>query len=172
MTEGTGVLDQHSSTGNPADERIFLVVVDQSDEMELALHFACRCARRAGGRVALLYVVETEEFSHWMAVDDLISGEARAEGEKIVEEASAKALEQTGRIPVLYFREGNSRDELLKLLVAEDEQISILVLAASFASGGPGPLISALAGKFLGKFNVPITIVPGNITLEQIDAIT
>ncbi len=37
---------------------------------------------------------------------------------------------------------------------------------------GPGPLVSALANQLSGAFRIPITIVPGNLTIEQLDALT
>ena len=72
---------------------------------------------------------------------------------------------------MLYVREGTRREELLKLL-DEEPQISILVLGANVGKRGPGPLIEALTGKFLGKLRVPLTIVPGNLTEEEIDSIS
>ena len=59
------------------DDRVFLVVVDDTEEMKVALRFACRRAAHTGGRVALLYVVESSEFQHWMSVGDLMREEAR-----------------------------------------------------------------------------------------------
>ena len=44
-------------------ERIFLVVVDETEEMKNALHFACRRALHTGGRVALFYALEPPSFS-------------------------------------------------------------------------------------------------------------
>jgi hypothetical protein len=45
------------------------------------------------------------------------------------------------------------------------------VLGASKESTGPGPLVSSLAaGTTAGKFPIPITIVPGDLSLEQIQA--
>ncbi len=38
--------------------------------------------------------------------------------------------------------------------------------------GGPGPLVSALTGKFFPKLTIPLTIVPGTLTDEEIDALT
>ncbi len=37
-----------------SSDRVFLVVVDETEEMKVALRFACRRARHTGGRVALL----------------------------------------------------------------------------------------------------------------------
>ena len=73
-------------------------------------------------------------------------------------------------MPILYVREGDRRDELLKL-IDEEPSISILVLGAATGAKGPGPLVSALTTKFVGKLRVPVTIVPGHLSLESIDTI-
>jgi len=62
--------------------------------------------------------------------------------------------------------------DLFLALIDEEPSISILVLAASAAAEGPGPLITALTGKALTKLRVPITIVPGSLTEQQLDALT
>ena len=54
------------------DHRVFLVVVDETEEMSVALRFAALRARSTGGKVAMLYVVEPSEFQHWMAVGDIM----------------------------------------------------------------------------------------------------
>ena len=154
-----------------SSNRVFLVVVDDTPEMDVALRFACRRARNTGGRVALLYVVEPADFQHWMSVGNLMREEARSEGEQLLQKLAGTVNEQTGALPILYVREGNRRDELLKLL-DEEPSISILVLGANVGKRGPGPLIEALTGKFLGKLHVPLTIVPGNLESDEIDGIT
>ncbi len=153
------------------DNRIFLVVVDDTEEMEVALRFACGRARNTGGRVALLFVVEPTDFQHWMAVGDLMREEARNEGEQLLQRLAARVNELTGTLPILHVREGDRREELLKL-IDEEPSISILVLGASTDKRGPGPLIEALTGKFVGKLRIPVTIVPGNLSNEDIDSIS
>jgi len=74
-------------------------------------------------------------------------------------------------MPVVYIREGRRRDELLAL-IEEEPGISILVLAASTANEGPGPLVSALTDKMINRMRIPVTVVPGNLTDEQVDALT
>jgi nucleotide-binding universal stress UspA family protein len=65
-------------------------------------------------------------------------------------------------------REGVKPEEISKA-IDEDEDIAILVLGAAIDAKGPGPLVSSLAaGKAAGTFPIPITIVPGNLTLEDI----
>ncbi len=160
-------------TPAPADtsDRVFLVVVDETEEMKVALRFACQRARRTGGRVALLYVIEPAEFQHWMAVEDLMREEARSEGEQLLQRLAAQVNELVGTIPVLYVREGEVRDELFKLL-DEEPRISILVLGANTGSRGPGPLVSALTGNMIGKLRIPVTVVPGNLADDEIDSVS
>ncbi len=160
-------------TPAPADtsDRVFLVVVDETEEMKVALRFACQRARRTGGRVALLYVIEPAEFQHWMAVEDLMREEARSEGEQLLQRLAAQVNELVGTIPVLYVREGKVRDELFKLL-DEEPLISILVLGANTGSRGPGPLVSALTGNMIGKLRIPVTVVPGNLADDEIDSVS
>jgi nucleotide-binding universal stress UspA family protein len=151
----------------PETPRVFLVVVDDSQEMQLALFYACLRARRTGGRVALLQVLEPGEFQHWMSVGDLMREEARQEAEMRLQKLAGQVNEILGAYPILYLREGGRREELLAL-IEEDPSISILVLGASTSGGGPGPLVSALTGKFLSNMRIPLTLVPDNLTEEQL----
>jgi nucleotide-binding universal stress UspA family protein len=152
-------------------ERIFLLVVDESEELTVALHYACRRARRTGGRVALLYVIEADEFQEWVAVENLMREERRTVAEQVLQRLAKEVNEVAGAMPVLYVREGTRRDELLKL-IAEEPSISILVLGASSGPEGPGPLVSYLTGKAVSRLRIPVTIVPDTLTDEQLDAIT
>jgi nucleotide-binding universal stress UspA family protein len=151
----------------PAPQRIFLVVVDETEEMRVALQYAALRARHTGGRVALLYVIEPSELQQWMAVESLMLEERREEAEQLLQKLSAEVTDLAGAVPIVYIREGRRRDELMAL-IAEEPGISILVLAAGTGPEGPGPLITALVGKMSGRMRVPITIVPGSLTNEQI----
>ena len=99
-----------------ADERVFLVVVDESPEMRNALRYACRRAKRTGGRVAMLYVMDPPEGQQWGAVVDLMRQEARQQAEDVVAKHADAAATLTGQPPTIHIREGKSRDELLKLV--------------------------------------------------------
>jgi nucleotide-binding universal stress UspA family protein len=150
--------------------RVFLVVADQSPELKVALRFAARRAKATGGRVAMLYVTEPAE-AEWLGVGEIMREERRAEAEHRLQELSTLVQDLSGDIPILYVREGDVREELLKL-VDEEPSISILVLAADTTTSGPGPLVTALTGKFSGKVHIPLTIVPGSLTDGEVDAIT
>ncbi|HVH02840.1 MAG TPA: hypothetical protein VM891_07855 [Amaricoccus sp.] len=46
----------------------------------------------------------------------------------------------------------------------------MLVVGAGVDKGGPGPVIAALTGRRMSDLRVPITIVPGSMTKEEIIA--
>lgn len=160
-----------SEQASRAEERVFLVVVDESPEMGNALRYACRRAKRTGGRVAMLYVMDPPEGQQWGAVVDLMRQEARQQAEEVIAKHADVAVSLTGQPPAIHIREGKSRDELVKL-ITEDRSISVLVLASSSGSEGPGPLVTAFTGKLGNQIRVPLTIVPGALTDAEIDAIS
>jgi nucleotide-binding universal stress UspA family protein len=162
--------DKPASDSPKTTGRVFLVVVDDSPELAVALRYACLRAKKTGGRVALLNVIEPADFQHWMAVNELMQEEARQQAEQLLQKHAAEVQKLSGSMPVLYVREGQRRDELLKL-IAEEPSVSILVLGASTGPKGPGPLVTAVTGKFVGRLRVPVTIVPGNIPPEAVDDI-
>lgn len=155
----------------PQTERVFLIVVDDSPEMNVALRFAALRAKNSGGRIALLYVTEPAEFQHWMFVGSLMQQEAREKAEAVTHELSGRVHDWTGHYPMVYIREGDRAEEVLKLL-DEEPSISILMLGASESTKGPGPLVAKLAGKMAGGLPVPVTVVPGSLSEAEILAIS
>jgi nucleotide-binding universal stress UspA family protein len=151
--------------------RMFLVVVDETEEMRNALRFACRRAQHTNGRVALLLVTEPPEFQHWLGVGRVMEEEARIEAEQRIQTLAAEVFAQTGRIPVVHIREGNRADELVKLL-QEDPTISLLVLATAPGATTPGPLVTFLLGHLGRRVRIPVTLVPGELSVEEIDALS
>lgn len=147
---------------------VFLVVVDNTPEMGVALRWASRRARRTGGRVGLVRVIRPADFQHWAAVGNLMSAEAREEAEQLLQEHAAEVFQLYGGMPILYLREGDTKTAVIEL-VEEEKDIRILVLAASTSRRGPGPLITHLTKKAIGQLRIPVTIVPGGLTDEQID---
>jgi nucleotide-binding universal stress UspA family protein len=159
-----------AQTTTQVGERVFLVVVDESPEMRNALRYACRRAKRTGGRVALLYVMPPPEGQTWGGVADLMRQEARQEAEQAVARYADVAATMTGQPPAIHIREGKSRDELVKLL-NEDRSICVLVLGAASTGEGPGPLVTAFTRAGSG-LRIPLTIVPGALSEAEIDVIS
>ena len=154
----------------PGSARVFMVVVDDTAELKLAIRYACLRAKKTGGRVAMLHVTAPEDMQEWIGVSRLIKEESRQQAEALMQKMAAEVQKLSGAMPVLYFREGDRRDEVMKL-IDEEPSISILILGASTGPKGPGPLVQALTSKYVGKLRVPVTIVPGQLTNDDIDHI-
>jgi nucleotide-binding universal stress UspA family protein len=149
----------------------FLVVIDDSPECDRALYFASRRALRIGASVVMLRVIETHDHNQqWLGVADIMRAEAHEEANSVLDRHAARASSITGIMPERVIREGEKADELLKL-IDEDEDIAILILAASAGDEGPGPLVSSLA-KSAGTFPVPVAIVPGHLSDEDLDSMS
>ncbi|GGE41362.1 universal stress protein [Primorskyibacter flagellatus] len=150
--------------------RKFLVILDDSRECLNAMRFAAMRAARTGGGVAILSIIPPEEFQHWIGVADIMREEAR---ERIVVhyEVFAKWMrDRQGIDPELVIREGEPVSEILAQ-IREDPDIGVLVLGAGTEKSGPGPLVSQMA-RASGSLPVPITIVPGDLSKEKLEAIT
>jgi nucleotide-binding universal stress UspA family protein len=150
--------------------RKFLVVVDQTPECRVALRFAARRAQHTGGIVTLLYVVPPADFQQWAGVERKMREEAHQEAERALHEAAKTVNDIVGQTPELIIREGRPADEI-RALVKEDRAVSIMVLAAGLAKEGPGPLVALIAGPAANAYPIPVTVVPGSLTDEQVDAL-
>ncbi|WP_428248860.1 universal stress protein [Ferrovibrio sp.] len=148
----------------------FLVVVDDTAESRVALRYATRRARNVQSGVVLLRVVEPVDFNQWAGVAEIMRQEAYEAAEVLLRKLAEEVNLESGLLPEVSIREGKAKDELLRL-VEEDPAIRMLVLAAA-PGNEPGPLVTALAGQMAGNLSFPITIVPGNLTDDQIDRIT
>ncbi len=150
--------------------RKFLVIVDDSPEFEAALRYAARRARSTGGHVALLRVIPKSAFEHWAGVREEIERELRDEAQRLLQRYADMAKERSGSVPVLLVEEGETRAAIRKALEAEPE-IKILVLAAAAGGRGPGPLVSSIAREGFGggARRLPVTVVPGDLTDEEIE---
>jgi nucleotide-binding universal stress UspA family protein len=150
--------------------RIFLVVVDESEEMRNALRYACRRAQRTNGHVALLHVIERVEFQHWLGVGKVLEEDARSQAELRMQTLASEVFTQTGSMPIIHLREGKLADQLLALL-QEDPSISLLVLATA-RGANPGPLVTFLLGHLGKRVKLPMTLVPGELTEDEIDLLS
>lgn len=149
--------------------RKFLVVVDDTAECDRAVVFAARRAEHTDGVVVLLYVIDDADFRGFLGVEQVMRAEARAEAERVLFDVGARITAVAGIVPEAVVREGTRAGEVVRL-IEEDEDIAVLVLAAGTASDGPGPLVTSL-GRASGSFPVPITIVPGHLSDDDIAAI-
>ncbi|HMO09387.1 MAG TPA: universal stress protein [Paracoccaceae bacterium] len=150
--------------------RKFLVVLDDSRECLNAMRYAALRAAHTGGGVVILSVIPPEEFQHWMGVADLMRAEARERIEAHFEVFAKWMRDKQGVHPELVIREGDPASEILSQVRA-DPEIGVLVLGASTEKSGPGPLVTSMS-RSSGSLPIPLTIVPGDMSKERLEAIT
>lgn len=150
-------------------KRKYLVIIDDSEECDRAVHWAAKRAGRTKSTIEMLRVIETSDRNQqWLGVAELMQAE-QMEAAKVALNKYAERAKQIADVKVdRVIREGNLADELLKL-IDEDADIGILVLAAAAGKEGPGPLVSHI-GKTAGTFPIPVAIVPGHLSDDEIDA--
>jgi nucleotide-binding universal stress UspA family protein len=149
----------------------FLVVIDDTPECDRALHFASRRALRTGAAVIMLRVIEMHDRNQqWLGVADIMRAEAHEEANAALDRAAARASSITGAMPERIIREGDKAEEILSL-IEEDEDIAALILAAGTGAEGPGPLVASLA-KTAGTFPIPVAIVPGHLSDQDLDSMS
>lgn len=169
---GSADTSKAPKTPEPGDRpRKFVCVVDSSPECAVAVQFASRRAKHSGGRVLLLFVIEPGDFEHWASVKDIMREEAREEAEDVLRLQAARVEEVSLAPAELAIREGKLQEEI-RALIEEDPSIGVLVLGSAIGKEGPGPLVSLLAGRDPShRFPIPVTVVPGHLTDEEINAL-
>jgi nucleotide-binding universal stress UspA family protein len=150
--------------------RKFMVVLDDSRECLNAMRFAAMRAARTGGGVVILSVISPEDFTQWIGVGDIMRQEARDRIHAHFEVFAKWMRDKQGIDPELAIREGEPVAQILAH-IAENPDIGILVLGAATDKKGPGPLVTALS-RAAGALPVPMTIVPGDMSKERLEAIT
>ncbi len=150
--------------------RKFLVVLDDSRECLNAMRFAAMRAAHTGAGVEVLAVIPPEEFNHWIGVGDIMREEARERIHAHFEVFAKWMRDKQGVDPELVIREGDAVTEILAQ-VREDPEIGVLVLGAAADKKGPGPLVTQMT-RSAGSLPVPVTVVPGDLSKERLEAIT
>src|SRR6056297_599668 len=150
--------------------RKFLVVLDDSKECLNAMRFAAMRAANTRGGVQILSVIPPDEFNHWIGVGDIMREEARERIHAHFEVFAKWMRDRQNVDPELVIREGEPVPQIVAQ-VREDPDIGVLVLGAGIGKAGPGPLVTQLS-RNAGDLPIPLTIVPGNLTKDQLEAIT
>jgi nucleotide-binding universal stress UspA family protein len=150
--------------------RKFLTIIDDTPECERAIAYAAKRAMSTNGVPVLLYVVDPTDFQAFLGVEKVMREEATATAQSALDAAASRIRADLGIEPELVIREGKPSEEIHKL-IEEDQDIAILVLAAGGSKEGPGPLVASIAGKG-AAFPIPVTVVPHNLSDEDIDSLT
>jgi nucleotide-binding universal stress UspA family protein len=150
-------------------KRKYLVVIDDTKECDRAVYWAAKRAGRTKSQIVMLRVLETAERNQqWMGVADIMQAEAMEAANAVLDKFVARMKHIANIKPDRVIREGNTAEEIAKL-IDEDADIGILVLGAGTGKEGPGPLVSDIA-KTAGTFPIPVAIVPGHLSDEDLEA--
>ena len=147
--------------------RTYLVVIDESPEARIALRFAAIRARKTGGAVHVLALVEQADFVAFGGVQATMAADAEAKATEIVQQAAGEIMAELGTRPAITVREGDAV-KVVRDVLEENPDISLLVLGAS-ANGAPGPLVSHFTGNDCGSLTRPVIIIPGSFDDALID---
>ena len=148
--------------------RIYLVVMDETEEAKTALRFASVRARETGGSVHILALVPRQNFQAFGGVQATIEREAAERAEVMANAAAGNIFADSGKMPVIAVRTGNANEVIGKYL-EEHGEIAALVLGAA-ASGGPGPLVTHFAGH-AGALPCPLYVIPGSLDNAAVDSL-
>ena len=116
----------------------FLVIIDESSEMNNALRYASRRASRVNANVVLLATFESLDFSHWKAVENIAEEESREKAEKKLLKHESVVTSLCNTKPKKYIMKGDRVMCILDFLES-NRFISNFVLASSKDNSGPGP---------------------------------
>ncbi|WP_208441694.1 universal stress protein [Bartonella raoultii] len=146
-----------------------LVIIDETPECRRAVSFAAHHAQNTKKTLVLLCVVDTAEFQHFLGVNDVVRTESRQNAHKMLGELAEDIRTTYALETEIMMREGQTINEISKL-IDEDKEIALIVLAASEHTEGPGPLIQ-LIGNRGTAFSIPVTVIPSNLSDEDIESI-
>lgn len=150
--------------------RVYLVIIDETEEALVALRFASRRAAKTGGVLHLLALIPPQPFSLFAGVQATIEHEAIERAEAMVKQAAGNLHNESGQVPVISVRQGETI-KVVRDYLGEHDEVAALVLGAA-AEGGPGPLVSHFTGANAGQLPCPVFVIPGSLDDEAIDRLS
>lgn len=152
----------------PPSGRKILVLVNGDLSTRAAVAWAAHWAKRTGDSIVLFHVIEPDHAMGFGVMQDLMRAEQWQATERMMATFSSYAEKLTGHPPAHLVREGMLRDTVREVLKTEPN-LSMLVIAASHREAGPAPLIGYLASRMGSRVQVPMVLVPGSMTAEEIE---
>lgn len=150
------------------DDVNFLVCVDKAAESRTALMFACMRAIHCDSRVTLLHVVEPPFTESIFSIADKMTEESIEEGEALLEEMKKEAVEMMGVEPTTILYEGAVGDSILEHANSDKCSANLLVVGVASNNAARGKLTSYLSSQVGDELHIPLVLVPGNLTQEEI----
>lgn len=150
--------------------RVYLVIIDETEEALVALRFAARRAAKTGGAVQILALVPQQPFVAFGGVQATIEEEARSRAETLAASAAGNVFSEGAAMPKVSVKVGEGV-RVVREYLAEHPEIAALVLGAA-ADGNPGPLVAHFTGVGAGQLPCPLFMVPGWLGDAEIDRLS
>lgn len=139
--------------------RVFLVVIDETDEARSALRYAARRAGAVDGAVHILALVPQQNISAFGGVQATLEQEARDRAEMLAHGAAGNLLSEMGIMPSITVKVGSGHKVIMEFL-DEHPEVAALVLGAA-GGNNPGPLVTHFAAES-GALPCPLYIIPSD----------
>jgi nucleotide-binding universal stress UspA family protein len=153
-----------------SEMRVYLVILDDTEEALVAVRFASRRAIKTGGVLHIVALIEPQPFVAFAGVQATIEEEARERAQTAAATAAGSVLSEGGAMPVISVMQGEGV-KVVRDYLAEHPEISALVLGAA-REGGPGPLVTHFAGTLAGQLHCPVYVIPGSLDDAAIDRLS
>ncbi len=152
----------------PIAKKRYLVCVNEKEHSKTALFYACTNAKNTASVVDMLYVIDPVDYNTIFSVADVIKEERRNDAIKLFEELQEKAEKWYGMKPNGVIREGIITEEVIKQINDDPNIVKLFLGVAKDGSSNKTNLLSQLTSEIGKEFFVPLIVVPGNLTKEQI----
>ncbi|MDB2414554.1 universal stress protein [Rickettsiales bacterium] len=153
------------------EEITYLVCINKEEYSKVAVSFAYKLAKRNNGRITLLNVIEPSDYQSFGAVADKMQEEMRKETEELFQQMSDEITSDGGNVPILIVKEGRIEEEIINV-VEEDPMIRMIIVGTATESSVKSKVLPPLVTQIGNKLLIPMLIVPGNLTDQQIDSLT
>ena len=147
-----------------------LLCIEDSQHSRIALKFAACKAKNLGFTLEMIHVINPSEYNTntLFGGGEKIRDERRVEVEKIMKVFAAEVQKLYTFTPSYIIKEGVLGEEIVKA-ISSDGNFSMLILGKAAQELKSKDIISQLTSELALKIMIPMIIVPGNLTDQQIE---
>lgn len=154
-----------------APNRRYLVCVDNRPECKVAVRLACLKVAARGGSITLLHIIPPADFQTLGAIADRMRVERMREGEALLEAFCNEAQQLFHLTPDTALLEGSAGDAIIEKAMSDTDIIMVVLGVAHRHHSGRGKLAAWLGGQLGDTLLVPLLMVPGNLTEQQLSTL-
>lgn len=153
------------------NRRRYLVCVDEREECLVAVQLACMKVVKNGGAVTLLHVIPPADFQTLFSIAERMREERLRDGELLLDKLLKESKDRFGITPSLLLMEGSAGDKIVEAAMNDPDIIMLMLGVAHKHHSGRGKLASWLGGQLGDTMLIPMLLVPGNLTQQQLSTL-